>query len=275
MRRFLSVGRAFLIGLALLWVLVPLAWLFVTSIKMPNELFQDPPVLIPSAVTFEHYRTLLSSPSFRQPAVNSLIIASVATITSTVLGAMAAYSLARWRLPWRLNGVLAGWFLLTRMYPAISTAIPYFLLMKTFGLLDTRWALIITYTGFNLSFVVWQMLGYYQELPIDLENAAFVDGAGTLQTFLRITMPLTLPGLASTAVFAFIMSWNEFLFAVILTSVGTKTLPVSIAGFITDKSLAWAEMSAFSMLTILPVIVFALATQRYLVRGMTVGAVKG
>lgn len=275
MRRFLSVGRAFLIGLALLWVLVPLAWLFVTSIKMPNELFQDPPVLIPSAVTFEHYRTLLSSPSFRQPAVNSLIIASVATITSTVLGAMAAYSLARWRLPWRLNGVLAGWFLLTRMYPAISTAIPYFLLMKTFGLLDTRWALIITYTGFNLSFVVWQMLGYYQELPIDLENAAFVDGAGTLQTFLRITMPLTLPGLASTAVFAFIVSWNEFLFAVILTSVGTKTLPVSIAGFITDKSLAWAEMSAFSMLTILPVIVFALATQRYLVRGMTVGAVKG
>jgi len=275
MRRFLSVGRAFLIGLALLWVLVPLAWLFVTSIKMPNELFQDPPVLIPSAVTFEHYRTLLSSPSFRQPAVNSLIIASVATITSTVLGAMAAYSLARWRLPWRLNGVLAGWFLLTRMYPAISTAIPYFLLMKTFGLLDTRWALIITYTGFNLSFVVWQMLGYYQELPIDLENAAFVDGAGTLQTFLRITMPLTLPGLASTAVFAFIMSWNEFLFAVILTSVGTKTLPVSIAGFITDKSLAWAEMSAFSMLTILPVIVFALATQRYLVRGMTMGAVKG
>lgn len=275
MRRFLNVGRAFLIGLALLWVLVPLAWLFVTSIKMPNELFQDPPVLIPSAVTFEHYRTLLSSPSFRQPAVNSLIIASVATITSTVLGAMAAYSLARWRLPWRLNGVLAGWFLLTRMYPAISTAIPYFLLMKTFGLLDTRWALIITYTGFNLSFVVWQMLGYYQELPIDLENAAFVDGAGTLQTFLRITMPLTLPGLASTAVFAFIMSWNEFLFAVILTSVGTKTLPVSIAGFITDKSLAWAEMSAFSMLTILPVIVFALATQRYLVRGMTMGAVKG
>ncbi|BAS28171.1 carbohydrate ABC transporter permease [Limnochorda pilosa] len=275
MRRVMATGRILLIGLALMAVLVPLAWLFVTSIKMPDELFQDPPVLIPSAVTFEHYRDLLTSPNFLQPALNSLIVATAATLASTLLGAMAAYSLARMRLPLRLNGILAGWFLITRMYPAISTAIPYFLLMKTFGLLDTRWALIITYTGFNLSFVVWQMLGYYQELPIDLENAAFVDGASTLQTFLRVTMPLTLPGLASTAVFAFIMSWNEFLFAVILTSVGTKTLPVSIAGFITDKNLAWAEMSAFSILTILPVVIFALATQRYLVRGLTMGAVKG
>ncbi|MGE5553565.1 MAG: carbohydrate ABC transporter permease [Betaproteobacteria bacterium] len=274
-RRLMTVGRGLLVGLALAAVLIPLAWLFLTSVKYPNQLFQDPPVIIPNKITFEHYRVLFANREFVNAAVNSLVVAGSATVISVILGAFAAYSLARLKLPWRLNGILAGWFLLTRMYPAISTAIPYFLLIKTLGLLDTRMALIITYTGFNLSFVVWQMIGYYQEVPADLENAALVDGAGTIQTFFKVTTPVTLPGLLSTAVFVFIMSWNEFLFAVILTSINTKTLPVSIAGFITDKNLAWSEMSAFSMLTIIPVVAFALATQRYLVRGLTMGAVKG
>jgi multiple sugar transport system permease protein len=187
---------------------------------------------------------------------------------------LAAYSLARARLPFKLNGIIAFWMLLTRMYPAIATAIPYFVIIRDLQLLDTRWALIVTYTSFNLPFVVWLMIGFYEELPPELERAAMVDGCSAWQRFTKIVLPLSAPALVATAILSAILAWNEFLFAVMLTRIEAKTLPVVMSGFITDKGMQWDQMTALGVITIFPVLVFAIAVQRYLVRGLTLGAVK-
>jgi multiple sugar transport system permease protein len=164
--------------------------------------------------------------------------------------------------------------LLTRMYPAIATAIPYFLIIRELKLLDTRWALIITYTAFNLPFVIWLMIGFFEELPPELERAAMVDGCNAWQRFTRIVLPISGPALVATAILSAILAWNEFLFAVMLTRTEAKTLPVIMAGFITDKGMLWDQMTALGVITVLPVLIFAIAVQRYLVRGLTFGAVK-
>jgi multiple sugar transport system permease protein len=167
------------------------------------------------------------------------------------------------------------WILVTRIFPPITTAIPYYVIIKNLGLADTYAALIITYVSYGLPFVIWLMLGFFQDLPADIEKAAIVDGCSMWQRFRQVVLPLTLPGLAVTAIFAFIYSWNEFLYASILTSFTAKTLPVVISTFISDQYLRWGEMSAMGSMMIIPVMIFALATQKYLVRGLTFGAVKG
>ena len=176
--------------------------------------------------------------------------------------------------PILLNGILAFWMLLTRMYPAIATAIPYFLIMRDLHLLDTLPALIVTYTAFNLPFVIWLLIGFYEELPIELERAAMIDGCSVWTRFRKIVLPLSAPALVATAILSAVLAWNEFLFAVMLTRVNAKTLPVVMSGFITDKGTQWDQMTALGVITVLPVLAFALAVQRYLVRGLTLGAVK-
>lgn len=270
-----QTALAIVLLMALLVVVIPLGWLVLTAVKYERDLFTSNPVIIPDELTWEHFRAVLSDQRYVKYIGNTVVVALSSTLLSTLFGALAAYSLTRLKLPLNLNNILAMWFLVTRMYPAIATALPYFLLMRTFGLLDTRLGLILTYTGFNLGLVIWLMLGFFREIPVELEQAAMVDGASTLQAFFRIVVPVSTPGLVTTAIFSFILAWNEFLFAVILTSENAKTLPVAISGFITDKGLAWGEMSALSLISALPVVVFALAVQRYLVRGLTFGAVKG
>ena len=167
------------------------------------------------------------------------------------------------------------WILVTRIFPPITTAIPYYVIIKNVNLADTYLALILTYVSYGLPFVIWLMLGFFQDLPADIEKAAIVDGCSMWQRFTRVVLPLALPGLAVTAIFAFIYSWNEFLYASMLTSFNAKTLPVVISGYISDKFLRWGEMSALGTMMLIPVIIFAAAAQKYLVRGLTFGAVKG
>jgi len=205
---------------------------------------------------------------------NSVIVTLTSTALAVFIGSLAAYSLARARFPFKLNGILAFWMLLTRMYPAIATAIPYFLIMRDLRLLDTLPALIVTYTAFNLPFVLWLLIGFYEELPPELERAAMIDGCGVWMRFRKIVLPLSAPALVATAILSAVLAWNEFLFAVMLTRVNAKTLPVVMSGFITDKGTQWDQMTALGVITVLPVLVFALAVQRYLVRGLTLGAVK-
>ena len=262
------------IGLALVAVLVPFLWLVTTSFKLESDYLAYPPRFIPDTWTLEGYRILFQREQLGQYFLNSLVITLASTALSVALGSMAAYSLSRAPLPFRLNGIIAFWMLLTRMYPAIATAIPYFLIIRNLNLLDTRWALIITHTAFNLPFVVWLMIGFYQELPRELERAAMVDGCNAWQRFTRIVLPISGPAIVATSILAAILSWNEFLFAVMLTRNEAKTLPVVMAGFITDKGLLWNQMTALGVITVLPVLVFAIAVQRYLVRGLTLGAVK-
>jgi len=265
-----------LIGLAVFAALLPVYWMMTISLKSEVDQFAVPPKWLFFSPTLAHYKDAFVERSFGQYLLTSAIVAVVSTLCALVLGTLAAYALARFRLPHKLNTRLALWILSTRMFPPIVTAVPLFLLMSDVRLLDTTAALVIVYTAFNLPFVVWMMRGFFIEIPRDLEEAARVDGDSRLGALRRVILPLATPGLAATAVFCLIISWNEFLFALTLTQTdAAMTLPVGIAGRVTQYEIEWGVMSAAGVVAMIPILVFALAVQRYLVRGLSLGAVKG
>ena len=260
--------------IVLVIMLFPFVWLILTTFKQPVEFLTWPPVFFPSHPTLANYQAVLKVQFIGRYFLNTLIIASASTFLAVTLGSSAAYALARIKFPFNINAIIAIWILITRMYPAVATAVPYFVLIQRLGLLDKHLALIITYTSFNLPFVVWLMLGFFQAIPKDLEKAAIVDGTSMWERFTKIVLPLAKPGLIATTILSFILGWNEFLFAVILTSLKAKTVPVVMAGFITDKGLDWGTMSALGTMLVMPVIILAWMSQKYLIRGLTLGAVK-
>ena len=265
-----------LIALALLAALTPVYWMITISLKREVDQFATPPRWFSFSPTLEHYTDAFVGRSFGQYLLNSALVAAASTICALVIGTLAAYALARFRLPYRLDRKLALWILSTRMFPAIVTAVPLFLIMRDLRLLNTQLSLIIVYTAFNLPFVVWMMRGFFAELPRELEEAALVDGDSRLGAFWRVVLPLVAPGLAATAVFCLIVSWNEFLFALVLTQTdAAMTLPVGIAGRVTQYEIKLGVMSAAGVVAMMPILVFALSVQKYLVRGLSLGAVKG
>jgi len=260
----------------LLFALAPVYWMLTISLKSEVDQFATPPPWFGFTPTLNHFYDAFVTRSFGDYLLNSAIVAVASTACALVIGTLAAYALARFQLPWRLNRHLSLWILSTRMFPAIVTVVPLFLMMRDLRLLNTRASLIIVYTAFNLPFVVWMMRGFFVELPRDLEEAALVDGDSRLGALFRVVLPLVAPGLAATAVFCLIVSWNEFLFALVLTQTdAAMTLPVGIAGRVTQFEIKWGVMSAAATVAIVPILVFALALQKYLVRGLSMGAVKG
>jgi multiple sugar transport system permease protein len=261
---------------ALLATVAPIYWMGTISFKHEVDQFAVPPKWFSFSPTLEHYADAFVSRSFGQYLLNSFFVAAMSTLCALVIGTFAAYALARFRLPRNLDRKLALWILSTRMFPAIVTAVPLFLIMRDLRLVNTRVSLIIVYTAFNLPFVVWMMRGFFVEVPRDLEEAAMVDGDSRLGAFRRVVLPLVTPGLAATAVFCLIVSWNEFLFALVLTQTDdAMTLPVGIAGRVTQYGIKWGAMSAAAVVAMVPILAFALSVQRYLVRGLSLGAVKG
>jgi multiple sugar transport system permease protein len=225
-------------------------------------------------VTLEHYVAAFGGSSFATYFLNSVILATASTITALALGVPAAYALARF--DWRGRDALSNWILSTRMLPPIVTIVPLFLMLRSLGLINSLAGLALVYTGFNLPFVVWMMRGFFQEIPKEIEEAALLDGETRVGALWRIVLPLVRPGLAATAVFCLIVAWNEFLFALILTQTqAAMTLPVGIASRVTQYEIKWGAMSAAGVVAMLPVLVFAAAVQKYLVRGLSLGAVKG
>jgi multiple sugar transport system permease protein len=274
-RRQVSTFLLYLfISLVLIVIAFPVYWLITTSVKPGIESATFPPVYVPTRITWENYTAVLQEENAKFLA-NSAIIALSSTLLTTIMGAMAAYALAKTYLSFQLRRGLMLWILVTRIFPPITTIIPYYVIIKNLGLSDTHIAVIVTYVAYGLPFVIWLMLGFFQDLPGDIEKAAIVDGCSMWQRFRQVVLPLTLPGLAVTSIFAFIYAWNEFLYASILTSFNAKTLPVMVSTFMSDQYLRWGEMSAMGSMMIIPVMIFAMATQRYLVRGLTFGAVKG
>jgi multiple sugar transport system permease protein len=272
----LRLGAYFLIGLALFITLFPIYWIAMNSFKLDLDIFAVPPVWFDFTPTLKHYRAAFIERPFLIFAMNSLIIAVATTIVSLVFGTMAGYALARFRYPGRMKYHVSFWILSTRMMPPIVTIIPLFLFFNYFTLLNTKTAVVIAYTAFNLPFATWMMKSYFQDLPVELEEAAIVDGDTRWGAFLHVALPLARPGLAATAIFILILSWNEFLLALILTQTEQSlTLPIGISGRVTQYTTYWGEISAAGFLASVPIMIFALIVQRHLVRGLSFGAVKG
>jgi multiple sugar transport system permease protein len=268
--------RVVLIAICLLVISTPFAFLFLNSFKPPNEFLATPVKVIPSHFTLVHYEDVFNSHEDTiQYLKNSLAITTGTTLASLLIGSLAAYSLARLKLPFHLASIIAFAFLVVRFYPKITVALPYFILMRDLHLLDTRWAVIIAHVSLTLPFTVWLMLTFFADLPKELEQSAMLDGCNPWQRFTKIILPLTTPALVAAAILTALLSWNEFLLAATVAPADAKTLPVRISAFITDKGILWGPMSAMSTVIVVPMMMFALLAQRYLVRGLTLGAVKG
>lgn len=258
-------------------VVFPLYWLIITSLKYDIDSYIYPPQFFPVNITFKNYIDILflaQEGNLVKYFLNSLIITISTIFLSLLFGSMAAYSLSKHYLSIMFRRMMLAFVLVIRIFPPITTAIPYYVILSNFRLVDTHIGLIISYVSFSLPFTIWLMIGFFQSLPADIEKAATIDGCNFWQRFIKIVIPLSLPGLAVTAIFGFLYSWNEFMLASILTSENAKTLPVVIAGFISDKYLFWGKMTALGVLMTIPVIIFSSFAQRNIVRGLTFGAVK-
>ena len=276
MSRVEAAGRALLLAFATVMMLFPFAVLILNSVRPPDEFLSGGGGLLPTDATLDHYRAILGpgADTLRYLA-NSVVITACTTLLAVSLGAFAAYGLSRGRLPFRLSAVIGMAFLVVRFYPKITTALPYYLMMRSWGWLDTRAAVILAHLSLTLPFVVWLLLGFLEEFPREIERSAMLDGCGPVRRLFSVVLPLAAPALASAAILTALLSWNEFLMASAVAPVHAKTLPVRVSGFITDKGTLWGQMSAMGTVIVLPVMIFALATQRWLVRGLTAGAVKG
>lgn len=273
--RFADVLKYVVIVGVVIVVLFPIYWMVITSFKTRLELTATTPTFWPQTFTWENYVKAFAQREFPRYMLNSVIVVGVSTLLSLIIGSLAGYALARFRFPGNLRQHLAFWILSTRMIPPIVTIIPIFLVFRNLQLLNTHLGLIIVYTGFSLPFVTWMMRAFIADVPVDLEEAAMVDGDTRIGAFVNIVLPLVAPGLAATAVFSIIIGWNEFIFALILTTTSKSiTLPVGIASLVSQYELLWGEMSAAGTIAIVPIAAFAMAVQKYLVRGLTLGAVK-
>ena len=260
-----------LLAVVLVIFLTPIYIIASSSVKPSPILFQKPPAFI-FAPTLDHYVSLFTLRPFGKFILNSLIVAFGSTAFSLTFGTMAAYAISRIKHK-RMNDV-AFWILSMRMFPPIAVVVPYYIIFKTLGLLDTPFALIIVYSTANIPLTTWLMKGFFDEVPTALEEAAAVDGHGLISTFWRVTLPLAAPGLAVSAVFCFIFSWNEFLFALMLTGSKAQTATVAVMSFWSSDAVQWGRIMAGSFIILIPGIIFVLTCQRWLVRGLTMGSVK-
>jgi len=244
-----------------------------TSLKAQVEVFTTPPTFWPENPTLDNYVNLFTRRHLGGYVVNSILIVGTAVLLSLIIGSLAGYSLARFSS--RLQQNLDFWVLAPRMIPPVALVVPLFLILQQLGLINKKLGLILVYTAFNLPFVAWMMRSFFQEIPVDLEEAAMVDGASRLRSFWDIVLPLAAPGLAATAIFSLIITYNEFFFALILTSTpAAATLPVGTAALIGKTQTLYGEMAAAGLVAAVPLVIFALLVQRHLVRGLTMGAVK-
>jgi multiple sugar transport system permease protein len=254
--------------------LFPFYVIVTTALKTETNIFAWPPVWVfkPTLQSFYNALFVFGGRGAISYLVNSIVISAVSTFLAVVLGAMAAYGLTRFSFAG--NRQLAFWILSTRFAPPVAFVVPIYIMVQRAGLLDTHIALILMYTAMNLSLVVWILRGFFAEIPIEIEEAALVDGYSRLQIFWRVALPLVRPGIVSMAILSAIFSWNEFLYAMVLTQSRAATLPVYLAGFSSSMGLAWGEYMAVGTMAVLPILVFTFALQKHLVRGLTFGAVK-
>lgn len=254
------------------FALAPYVWMVLTSLKPQSEVTQTPITYLPRTVTFEHYAELFARTTFAGNLVDSLIVACGAVALALALSVPAAYAFSRFRFAGRK--VLLVQFLVINMFPIVLLIIPLFVLMRQLGLLDTYLALIAGHGTFTIPFAVWMMTSYMNAIPAELDEAAMIDGCSRLQTIRRVVLPLAAPGIATTAIYVFVTSWNEYLYAMMLSGRDVRTVTVALQSFIGEFTIQWGLLTAGGTLVALPVTILFLLVQRRLVGGLTAGAVK-
>jgi multiple sugar transport system permease protein len=269
-RVFIAVGLALFVA----WSAAPVVWLILSSLLEQQALISQPPDVSPSAFTFDNFIQVISAAAaLGRGILNSAIVALFSTAVALALGAPAAYALARLPVP-RANNI-AFLILATQMLPGIAIAIPLFIAISKLGLIDSVLSLGVVYLSFNLPIVVWILRGFFQGIPVGIERAAAVDGAGVMATFWHIVLPISIPPMAAAAVFAFVEAWNEFFFALILTRQEAQTVPLVIAQFAGQYQTVFGQMMAAAVISVAPVIVLAIIFRNQIVRGFADGMTKG
>ena len=271
-----SPGKIFpyvLLVLLLLWTLVPIVWMLLSSFKSLTDVLSPTPLLT-FKPTLANYIGLVSGGNnvltyFR----SSILAAGISTIIATTLGCFAGYGLSRSNFRGKRH--LAFWIISSRMAPIAAVILPLFIGFTFLHLINTVWGLIVAYLSFNLPFAIWIMNAFFADLPPGIEEAARVDGASNFQTFWRIALPMTAPGIVTTAILCLVFSWNDYAFAVTFAGPGSQTLPVAASQLITQTGVDWGQLTAIGTVVALPMVIVGLAVRRYLVRGLTLGAVTG
>lgn len=251
--------------------LFPLFWIVLSSFKMPVDISSSHPVWI-FAPTLRNYSIVLFESDFLRNLLNSTILATVSVAIVMVIGPLAGYSLSRFKIKHKESFFF--FVLTTRMGPAVIFALPLYLLFGDFGLLDTYQGMILVYILYNLAFCIWMCRGFFDEIPVEFEESAMVDGHSRLGAFRRITLPLATRGLIATAIICFILTWNEFFYSMILTRFFAKTFTVGLTGYVGVPRIQWELMTAASTIAVLVPILFAILARKYIIRGLTFGAIK-
>lgn len=268
-----TVVHRVLVALLVIYLLAPCVWLALYSVYPSQALQTTSPDLSPQLLTLASYRRLLSDGTFLHPMANSAVVGLSTTIISMALGSVCAYAMARFRFRGRQPLLLM--LLAVQAIPVIVLAVPLFILLRAFGLYDTLPGLTITYTAFILPLVIWMLVGFFTDIPPSLERAAVIDGCNRMQVMIRIAFPLAAPGLAATAILAFITAWSDFFLAKVLTTSRATTLPVRTAAFQGLFAMDYTSAATAGVITAVPVLILALIAQRWIIRGLVEGAVKG
>jgi multiple sugar transport system permease protein len=270
-KRLRLAGRYFVAVLLTLIFVFPIYWLFIISFKTPAEIFAFPPVWYPKSFQLANYRVLFQDGD-AITVWNSLVLASVSTFVAMTIGTIGAYSLVRFKTG---GENVAVWIISQRMMPPVAIVFPVFLFYVWLGWVDTYFGLILLYTAFSLPYVVWMMRGYIEDIPVELEESALVDGCTRWSVLWKVVFPMARSGLFATAVFTFVFAWNDFLFALVLTRTAVTTYTVQVTHYFGGQSNFWAKIAAMSVLGTIPIFIVIATMQRYLVRGISMGAVKG
>jgi len=277
MKSHAMVGSAVAYVVSLLLVVFigfPLLWMLVSSFKPAEQLFVSPPRLLPSTLTLDWYRNVMLQSDAPTYFRNSLVIGAATTAICLSIGALAAYGVTRFEFPGKRVFLIGA--LLSYVFPAIVLFVPIYMIINSLGLIDTLAGVVIAHTILTFPFALWMLRSFFIAIPREIDEAAWVDGASYFMTFVAIILPLALPGVFSVGVFVFVLSWNEYLFAgVLITSGSLKTIPVGISEFITSFDVRWGEIMAMGALATMPVIALFLSVQRFFLRGVIAGAIKG
>ncbi|WP_165423851.1 carbohydrate ABC transporter permease [Ktedonosporobacter rubrisoli] len=272
-RRILLYAQWLALLVFLLWTLFPLYWLISTSLKENNEILTSPPSLFPRHLSLAGYQYFFAN--FTAFLFNSVVVTLGSTLIALVVGTLAAYSLSRFRFPKFIFGLVWILILIIRMTIPVAFIIPLYQILKGLGLYNTLLGLIIAYTLTSLPFVIWLMVSFFSEVPQEIDEMGLVDGGSYLKVFSRIVLPLVAPGLAASAIMAMLFTWNDLLFGLFLTAnEQAMTLPVSIVSFITQYATLWSQLASGGVVAIVPMVILIMFIQRYLVHGLTAGAIK-